>query len=75
MLDVYEYAVAILRSHPRPRVRVTLTTGEVLTTPQSLMAACSPQKLTISTDGVSLRQFRWDQIVGFEKLPDPTVSH
>ena len=65
---LYETARDILRSSPRPRVRITLKTGDVFETPRPLLASVSPHSCTVSTDGKTLKFLRWDQIARFEKL-------
>jgi hypothetical protein len=70
---LYEKASAILNGSPRPRVRVTLKTGEVLETPWSLLAAVSPRECAISTDGQHCRYFKWDLIADFEAITPVTL--
>jgi hypothetical protein len=71
---LYETASAILNSYPRPRVRITLKTGEVLETPRPLLATCGPKSCSISTDGHRARFLRWAEIESFEKVEPTTVE-
>ncbi len=69
---LYEKAYSILNGYPRPRVRVTLVSGEVLETPRPMLACCSKFKCVISTDGIVAKSFRWEMIRDFELIPfDP----
>jgi hypothetical protein len=65
---LYQTACEILDSHPRPRVRVILKTGQVLETPGPLLAAVSPKVCAISTDGEHALRFRWEEVAAFEKM-------
>jgi hypothetical protein len=68
---LYETARDILRSSPRPRVRITLKTGDVFETPRPLLASVSPHSCTVSLDGIKLKFLRWDEIANFERVDTP----